>query len=240
VGVFDPTTAPPPPPIDSRRLLDLLSEVSGLDMGVLFGEEVFGPAAAPELRSRAAARLAYASLLDLGRGWGAPDAIRTAMAEWAFDDALAQMQDARRWLEDRDRFLLAVDAAGLAAPDRLRQRYQADGGGPGARAELDAERAVVGAMVAAAERVACPRGIVEQLGLFAGDDGSRLLSDAGASFAGGDLRTASQLIAAVGHRLDGALVDGLLRIGALALFLVVAALALRARPRHSTHYTAAQ
>jgi len=246
VSAYDPSapgaasTGPPAPPIDSRRLLDLLSEVGGLDMGILFGDVVFGPKAAPELRSRAVARLAYGSLLDMAGGWGAPDAIRAAMAAWAFDDALKQMRDARRWLDERDRFLVALDAAGLTPPDRLRQRYLAEGGGPGAQAELDAERAVLEAMTAAADRIERPRGIVEQLGLFAGDDGSRMLADAGANFEGGDLRTASQLIAAAGHRLDGAPVDGLLRIGALALFLLVAVLGLRTGRARPTHYTAAQ
>ncbi len=246
VSAYDPvaagaaSTRPPSPPIDSRRLLDLLTEVSGLDMGVLFGEEVFAPQAAPELRSRAVARREYGSLLVMTGDWGAPDAIRAAMAAWAFDDALQQMRDARRWLGERDQFFLALDEAGLTPPDRLRQRYLAEGGGPGAQAELDAERAVVEAFAAAADRVGRSRGIVEELGLFAGDDGSRLLADARVSFGGGDLRTASQLTAAVGHRLDGALVDGLLRIGALALFMLVAALALRARRGRRTHYTAAQ
>ncbi len=227
-------------PIDSRRMLDLLTEVSGVDLGDLFGAQVFGPAAAPELHLRAVARLAYRSLLEKAGDWGAPDAIRAAMAAWAFDDAIRQLGDARRWLGERDRFLLALDAADLTPPDRLRERYRAGGGGRGARAELDAERAVVEAMAAAEERVRAPHGIVEQIGLFASDDSHRMLADARVSFTDGDLRTASQLIAAAEHRLDGALVDGLLRIGAAALLVVVAVPVVRARRGRRTHYTAAQ
>ncbi len=248
LSAYDPAApsgaaaGPPPPPIDSRRMLDQLTEVSGIDLGDLFGAQVFGPEAAPELHLRAVARLAYGSLLEDAGDWGAPDPIRAAMTVWRFDDAIRQLGDARRWLGERHRFLLALDEAGLAPPDRLRERYRADGGGPGAHAELDAERAVVEAMAAAKERVAEARGILEQIGLFATDGGAQMLADAGVSFRDGDLRTASQLIADAEHRLDGALVDGLLRIGAAALLLLVASavLAVRARRGRGTHYTAAQ
>lgn len=248
LSAYDPVApngaaaGPAAPPIDARRMLDQLTEVSGIDLGDLFGAQVFGAEAAPELQLRAVARLAYGSLLEEAGDWGAPDPIRAAMAVWAFDDAIRQLGDARRWLRERDRFLLELDEAGLAPPDRLRERYRAEGGGPDAQAELDAERAVVEAMAAAEERVGAPRGILEQIGLFGSDDGARMLADARVSFGDGDLRTASELIAAAEHRLDGALVDGLLRIGTavLLLLVVVAALVVRARRGRGTHYTAGQ
>ncbi len=228
-------------PIDSRRMLDQLSEVNGVDLGDLFGAQVFGPEAAPELHQRVVARLAYRSLLDQAGDWGAPGAIRVAMSNWAFDDALRQLGDARRWLGERDQFLRSLDQVGLTPPDRLLDRYLADGGGSGAQAELDAERAVVEAFAAAERRASAQKGIVERIGLFANDDAARMLANARASFAGGDLRTASELVAAVEHRLDAALGDGLLRISVATLLLVVASvLALLARRRRRTHYTAAQ
>lgn len=247
LSAYDPTqpsgsgTGGTAAPIDSRRLLDQLAEVSGTDLGDLFGAQVFAPEDAPELHQRAVARVAYGSMLAQAGDWGAPDAIRSAMAAWAFDDALRQISDARRWLAQRDLFLDALEGAGLGLPDRLRERYRTEGGGPGAQAELGAERAVVEAMVAARERTAAAGGMVEQIGLFGSNDSQRMLVDAGASFAGGDLRTASELIAAAERRLDGALVAGLERLAAVGLALLVLAgvLALRARRGPRSHYTAA-
>jgi len=229
-------------PVDTRRLLDQLSELSGTDLGDLFAGQVFGPDAVVELHQRAIARLAYRSLLAQAGEWGAPQAIRDALTAWAFDEAIPRLSDAQAWLTQRDQFVKALGGIGLAPPERLRDRYESDGGGPGAQAELDAERAVVDALVATEQRVAAPRGVLAEIGLFASDDGPRMLAAARANFTAGDLRTASDLIAAVEHRLDGAVVDGLVRIGAAALGLLVAIvlLVVRARRGRRTHYTGAQ
>jgi hypothetical protein len=243
-SAYDPATptgsasGPPSTPIDSRRLLDQLSEQSGIDLGDLFAARVFAPGAAQELDQRAVARLAYRALLDQAGDWGAPEAIRVAMSSWTFDDALRQLGDARRWMTERDQLLHSLDQVGLTPPDRLRDRYLADGGGPGALAELDAERAVVEAFATAEQRAGGSRGLVERIGLFATDDGPRMLADARTAFVAGDLRTASELVAAVEHRLDGAFGDGLLRVGVALLLLAV--LAVVGRRRRRTHYTAAQ
>jgi len=231
-----------PRPIDARRLLDQLSEVGGLDLGELFAARVFPPDLTSELHLRAVARLAYRSLLQQAGDWGAPLVIRAAMTDWAFPDALSELGQPRAWLDARDQFLTALGQAGLTAPQRLRDRYLSDGGGPAAEAELNAERAVLDALMAGADRVAAPRSIAEAVGLIGGDDGSGMLADARASFVGGDLRGASEGLAALDHRMDGASVDGALRIAAVAAGLLLLGTVLVAGRRHRrrTHYTAAQ
>jgi len=246
LSAYDPADPPTPlipgstaPPMDSRRFLDQLAAVRSIDLTDAFRERVFDPSASTELDQRVTARSAYADLVARAGDWGTPLPIRQSLADWRFADAQAATEAALSWLADRDSLFEAIDRAGLTVPDRLRQQYQQQGGTQAAVDELAAERAVVDAFTAAHHRIDAPRSLVEQIGLAGGDDGSQLLARAAISFNDGDLRTASDLIAALEQRLDQAKIDGPLRIGVAAgLLLAGAVLIVVRRRRRRSHYTA--
>jgi len=228
-------------PVDTRRLLDQLAAASGVDLADAFGEVALGPEAGLELAKRAIARAAYEELIDAAGDWGAPDPIRLEMTEWRFDDAREGIEGASAWLLERDRLIERIAAAGLTAPDRLRERYMADGGGPAALAELDAERAVVDLFESVQARVTASRGPLEAIGLLGADDPRALLSEAALSYSAGDLRGAAETLEAAALLEGRATADGLARVSiALALVAAGSLLAMRSiRRRRGSHYTAA-
>jgi hypothetical protein len=246
LSAYDPAGAQPAdagsfPPVDSRRFLDQLAKVSSVDPADGFGSTVFPAEAASELRARATQRQALAALGAAAGDWGVPIPVRQAMAEWRFDDAQAAIEEAMAWLAQRNELQAAIGRAGLAAPDRLALQWQSDGGGPAARGELDAERAVVSAYQVAVDRSTSGRGILQQIGLLGGDDPAALLQRAASSFAAGDLSEATASISRAMARLDSATVDGIVR-AASAVLVGVVMVVLTIRPRRSarpTDYTAA-
>ncbi len=228
-------------PVDTRRFLDQLTAVSGVDLAGIFGEVAFGSAADVELAKRAAARADLGRLTARAGDWGAPDPIRAAMAGWRFDDARQGIVEAAGWLAKRDALLARIARAGLTTPDRLRGRFTVGGGGQDARAELDAERVVVDAYVGLQERAMAPRGPLETIGLFAAGDPRQLLREAAMSFSQGDLQTAVQALDRLAVQLNQAPTNGAVRIASAAVLLAVIALFVgrtAGRPR-GTHYTAA-
>jgi hypothetical protein len=246
VGAYEPIAAPPPAPsgrpvtpVDSRRLLDQLEAVSGQDLTAEFTTHVFDEAAAAELPQRTAARQAYVGLLAAAGEWGAPDPVLADLEAWRFDEAQAAIPEATAWLAARDELLAAIDAAGLAAPDRLRERYRASGGGPDARDELEAEAVLVAGYSDVRAQIARQPSVVEQVGLLGGAEPSARLAEASALFAEGDLRGAAEEVDAARARLAGAFSDGAVRLGSAAAVLVVLLLAIVAiRRRRTRGYTA--
>ncbi|TMB57367.1 MAG: hypothetical protein E6J47_02630 [Chloroflexi bacterium] len=247
ISAYDPATASQPaapashPPVDSRRLLDQLAVVSGLDLADLFASTVFPPETAAELEARAAARRALAPLDAAAGDWGRPLPVQEAMAEWRFDDADAAIAEATAWLVPRDGLQAAITRAGLTTPDRLAERWQSDGGGPGARTELAAESAVVTAYQAALDRAAGDRSILERIGLLGGDDPRAVLHEAAEHFEAGDLQAATDAISRAESRMESASLDGMVRSATLLLVgAVMVVLTLRPRRRRRpTDYTAA-
>ena len=237
----DGTDGRPVPAVDTRRFLDQLAAVSIVDVAGLFGETVFGRDAAAELSQRDAARAAYRRLLTAAGDWGASDPVRAAMSEWRFDDALAGIAQASAWLTERDALIAKADAAGLVAPDRLRDRYLLSGGGPEALAELEAEGALVDAYAAVQKRTLAQRAPLEAVGLLLADDPGRLLAEAADDFGQGDLRAAAGALDRLELQLDRASSDGAVRLAAalVLLALVGLALAVALRRRSGSHYTAA-
>lgn len=234
-------TGVPAPPADSRRLLDQLEAVSGADLGAIFGEAVFDADAAAELPARAEARAAYAHLLEAAGEWGVPDPIRNHMAGWRFGQAQSAMAEARDWLGDRDLLLASIEEAGLTVPQRLRDRYETDGGGPEAREELEAEAAVVTAYRSVLDQQAGEPSFFERVGRLGAGDPAELLADAGTRFSQGDLRAAAGSIEAARAVLASSEVDGIVRLAsAVAVLIVVGVLAASAiRRRRASRYTAA-
>jgi hypothetical protein len=232
VGAYDPDAGTdasaagrPALALDSRTFLDQLEQVSGSTMGAAFADRVFVPEAAAVIATRAAARSAYAALVGRAGDWGAPDAIRTAMASWNFSTAQQAITAASRWLDDRDRLLAAVEASHLSIPTRLGARWLADGGGAAAGAELRAELAVVAGYREAAAGINDARGPIEALGLVGSPDPRAMLTAAAGLFANGELDAAA---AAIQHASDldaGAQAGGVVRIGILAAVAAVLAAA---------------
>jgi hypothetical protein len=217
-GVADPAF-----PLTSRSFLDHLEAVTDADLAPLFADRVLTEADVALLEPRAAAREDFEALVATAHGWGAPDPVASAMADWRFDDATAQMDDARAWLAERDALLDEMVAAGLAAPDRLHQAYRGYGGAPEAQSELEAEREVVVAYTAAAQRVNAERTLIERLGLVGGPDPEAQLTMANGRFTAGDLRGSQEAIAEAERIVDLASTAGLVRIVSLLLVVLIAA-----------------
>jgi hypothetical protein len=248
LSAYDPTEpgskatdGTPHAAVDTRRLLDQLAAVSGVDVSGLFREDVFGPDATAELSRRDEARAAYLRLLTAAGDWGAPDSVRAAMSEWRFDEAQVEMKQASTWLAQRDAFIARVSAAGLIPPDRLRDRYLAAGGGADASAELEAEEALVNAYTAMRKRTLAARAPLEAVGLFLADDPKRLLAEAADQFAQGDLRASAGALDRLELLLDRAPSDGAVRLAAVGVLLALLGLGVGVtlRRRSGSNYTAA-
>jgi hypothetical protein len=246
LSAYDPAgPAPAEPgsfaPVDSRHFLDQVAAVGSFDLADAFGSKVFAAEGGPQLKARATQRQALAALRAAAGDWGVPVPVRQAMADWRFDDAAVAMNDANRWLAQRNDLQAAIERAGLATPDRLALRWQSDGGDAAATAELDAARAVVSAYQLALDRSVAGRGILQQIGLLGGEDPAALLRQGAASFAVGDLQEASATISRATARLDAANLDGIVRsAGVVLVVAVMVMLTLRPRRRsRPTDYTAA-
>lgn len=234
----EPANSPPEAPMTSRAFLDHLENVSDSSVSARYGEVVLETADVAQLDARAAARTEYAELLESAGDTGAPGPVQAAMAAWAFDDAEEGIAVAAAWLQERDALLAEMAAAGLSAPDRLRDAYRANGGGPEAQAELDAERAVVEAYASATTQSNEERSLLERMGLLGGQDSSRPLAVANGRFADGDLRGAAEAITQARRIMESAETSGIVRLFSLfiVLLIILALAVLLARRRR---YTAA-
>lgn len=231
---------PPQAPLTSRSLLDHLEAVSGMDLAEQFSQRILTESDIALLPARANARVAFDVLVADADGWGAPDPIRSAMTDWRFDEADAQIAEAVEWLASRDELLVEMEAAGLSAPDRLQQAYRSFGGGAEARAELDAQRAVVDAYAATAADLNGARTFLERVGLVGGPDPSEQLRLANGRFADGDLRGAAEAIREAQRILASAEGGGMVRlISAAIVVLILGALAVVLFRRRAA-YTAAR
>jgi hypothetical protein len=208
-------------PVDSRRFLDHLEAIAGVDLASRFAEVVFAEGIPDELAARAAARTSYAALISKAGDWGPPLSATTPMAAWDFATAETAMDDASAWLDDRDALVTDIAAGGLTTPNRLRDRYAEFGGGPEADAELSAERAVVDAYRTALEASVQERGIVERIGLIADADPAAVLVRAHGAFGEGDLERALAEARHAQALLDGAQTAGIVRLVSSALVLAV-------------------
>lgn len=214
-----------PVALDSRLLLDHLETLAGRDLTDVYAPLVFDDEERDVLAARAEARGAYRDLLRTAGEWGAPSGVLRALEAWQFEEATAAMEEASTWLEERDALLTAIEASGLATPERLRATWEQDGGGRAARLELEATRGVVESYAGAAAQAAGPRSVVAQVGLLGGDP-IELLHRASGLFAENDLTGALDAIGQAVQMMDGAETVGWVRIlSALTIVLVGAALA---------------
>lgn len=215
-------------PADWRRLLDLLDEVGHSPIAdTVFERWVVTPDQATALRARATAREAYAALVRDGRDWAAPLYIRSAMADWAFDQATSRMAEARTILRKRDELAAVAARLGVVAPAGGRTAYQTasdslDAARTTVQGEIDAGTAVE----AAGAAVAAPRDPFVAVGLL-GETPDTALSAARAAFSQGSVDVAmadalavSSVLAAAGD-VGRARVAVAVGLGALALLVLV-------------------
>jgi hypothetical protein len=227
-------------PLTSRSLLDQVASVSGVDMAERFEASVLTDADVGLLPTRETARTAFADLVVSAAGWGAPDPVRAAMTDWAFADATTLIDASEAWLDDRNALLADIERVGLSRPERLPQVFRSYGGGAEAIDELAAERSVVDAYAAAADRVNAPRSLLARLGLVGGADPSAQLGLAHGRFADGDLPGAIESVDQAVRVLDAAETTGLVRVVSLGLVVIgLAAVAVTVFRRRAS-YTAAR
>lgn len=206
--------------LDSRRFLDQLQAVSGKPPSELFAASVLPTSDMALLPKRAETRTAFERLVAAAGEWGTPAPIRQRLSEWDFDGAMPLIAEASAWLNERDALVAKVEAAGLTAPRRLRDRYAESGGGAASKAELEAEGAVATAYATALERGNRGRSLIERIGLAAGQEPSARLAAANGLFAAGDLTGAADTTAEAQRALDGATTAGWLRVASALIALV--------------------
>jgi hypothetical protein len=173
---------------DWRTFLDYLQERAGSSNAEPeFGWNVVGDEDRRTLAARAAARRAYARLVDDGGGWSPPYAVRGPMSDWRFPAAVAAIGAGEAVLTTRDRIEAEAGPLGLATPTTLRIAYE------GAAADLGAasgiatdELGAVMAIRAAADRLAAPRDPLVVVGLI-GEVPDRSLAEAKTAFTQDDL-----------------------------------------------------
>ena len=229
---------PPSVPLTTRSFLDHLEAVGKTDMTDIFRARVLTEADVAMLDARAAARAEFDALVTAADGWGAPDPVAGAMTAWSFDDATAQIAAATDWLGERDALLAQLSAAGLSAPDRLRDAYRAHGGGADAQAELSAEREVASSYVETADEVNAERTFVERVGLVGGADPAQLLRLANGRFAEGDLRGSVDALRELQQLLASAEAAGIARLASAVLIVVVLLVGAALLFRRRASYTA--
>jgi len=226
--------------VDTRGYLDHLDAVTDEPVVAALAAAVLGAGAEAELTAREAARTAFYVLLEAAGDWGDPEPVRSAMVEWRFADAQAEIAAAAEWLVERNRLLAEIEDADLAAPDRLVAAYRTHGGGTLAWAEIDAERAIVIVHEQAASSIADGLSPIDWVGMLIGPGPEERLAAAATAFAAGDLRAAADRLASLNQDLNTATAAGLVRILGLIVAAgsatVVLSVAIRRR-RVATDYT---
>lgn len=211
-------------PLTSERFLDQLEQVSGKDLSTLFADRVLSADQLALLAERPAARSAYAGLAVAAGEWGVPEPIRQLMESWRFAEARTAIAGDGAWLPQRDAFLSAVNAAGLATPANLVALWRAAGAGTATRAELTAESAFVTAYRSAQASIGGDPNPVQRLGLLGAPAPQALLTSAAGRFAAGDLAAAVDDVRRAMSAARNAQASGVVRIAiGLALLAVVAA-----------------
>lgn len=229
---------------DWRRFLDLLqARTSVIGAEDVYRTWVLEPDEQDLLDDRAPARESYAAIDEADGGWLPPLGLRTAMTEWAFEDAAAisaalgaegTTLSADALASTAGTLQMAAEQAGLPVPETVRQSYE-EADSADAYAALDSllPRAVqvvgnVGEASEAAADGANPFGELGQLLLSV--DASA--ADSREALAEGDLDAAD---VAAGTTIERAAVAPWLGGGVVALVLLIIAgavvLIIRARRR---------
>jgi hypothetical protein len=219
---------------DWRTLLDLLEEVGGSTSAEqIFRDLVVNDVDLALLDERAVARDAYEDLLALGDGWAPPAALRTAMADWAFDDATAMVPEVTDLLERRDAVASDLATIDVVVPTALQEDFE---GSPDLAALDDVMDDVDTAADALVEAVTdlADANPLAQVGLLFGDVDEDLDAARGALAAGSYTRAADVADGASDDVEAATLVGALTLVGLLTVLLVVGFGVRQIRRRHRT------
>ena len=218
---------------DWRTTLDLLEGVGGSTIAEqVFRDFVVSDEDLAALDERAAAREAYAALVESADGWAPPADIRDDMAAWAFADATALIPAIEDLLEQRDAIAADLQTIDMDVPEALREDFEGNPNVDGLADVMDDAEAAVAALVTAvtAEEEANP---LARVGLLLADaEGS--IAAAGAELEEGDYEDATALATQAASDVEGATLKGLLLVGGALLvlaFVVVGVWLLRRRAR---------
>jgi hypothetical protein len=190
---------------DWRRFLDLLEEVGGATgADALFRHWVTEPHQDAILDERAAARAAYADLLETADGWLAPSSVRSKLSVWDFARAQSAIDEAERLIATREAIEGRTAALGITPTAKLEAAYEsAKVDLTDARALADEQLATLDALVVARDALARERDIIATIGLV-GEEPEVEFAAATAAFQGDDLATAASGAADVRAVIDGA------------------------------------
>lgn len=192
---------------DWRRFLDLVEERGDTETADdLFSRWVVPPADRGLLRTREAARDAYAALDAAGAEWAVPRGVRAHMSLWRFDDATKLMDAAEPVLSLRDELADAAADLELQTPPDIEKPFESaitdkdlDEVEATIQERLHAATAVVGARGA----LASPRTPLATLGLL-GETPDAGYVAARSALEGGDVAGATAGAAATMSLLAGA------------------------------------
>lgn len=222
---------------DWRTLLDLLEEVAGSTTAeAVFRELVVTPEEAAQLDERAAARVEYAALLEVGSGWAPPADLRTTMSEWRFDEAVAMVPAVEALFEERDDLAATLEAIDTDLPSTLQESFESARDLDGLADLMDQAGAAGDELRDATVARDGATGPLATVGLLF----SSVDADLAAAFSdldAGDYEAAAEQAAAVQEAVDGANTAGALRLAAVAAVLLVGWFSvhhLRRRRRAST------
>lgn len=216
-------------PLDWRSLLDLLEEGSGTSIVDLWRRWVARPADLVALDERAAARTHLETAMARAGDWSLPRSVRDAMRAWRFDLAEELLSSADRVLTARQGLEAEAASLGLTLPDRLRTIFEGEDGFEVAEAEVEAQRAVVGAIREAREArpsEAIAGGDVSVAVGLVGVDPEAQVDAAAAALAAGDVNRAFEAAATAEDQWLAAATVGRNRIvsaGLLAISLLLLA-----------------
>jgi hypothetical protein len=208
-----------------KQLLDLLEEIGDSTKAEdLLKTFVLTVPEAIDLADRGAARTAYQALVDDGKGWLPPFAVRGPMADWDFKVATERMAAAKAVLDLRAQVEAAAAELGVTTGPALQDAYEAAGTDfEAATALAKAELEALAAIKAAKAGIDASRDLVATIGLI-GADPAKPLADARAAYAADDLPgtlTAAASAAAVIASASGIGVQRLAIVGAVVVVLVV-------------------
>jgi hypothetical protein len=175
---------------DWRGVLDLLEDRTGESYDDLWRDWVVRDDELSLLEARRVARARYDEVVALAGRWELPRSLRDALRAWQFDDAETMLGDAEELLGRRTELERAAADAGVRLPTRLEAVFEGDAGFAAAKAEADAERATIGALVAASAARPTAPDTLARIGLL-GTAPEGTLAAGREAFSSGDLESAA-------------------------------------------------